>query len=331
LAVEQIEDSSYASSALLNVDEQGFRIEPAGRWREFHMQASMDPAGRFFVLGSGLFLADLSAPGTEDEFGETDGLREFAGGSVAIHPTLDLVVSMRGAASPVLYFQTFTGPVNLAEKTLEYSETARDEMEALFDKDPDVWFRRKTLVFDAPRNRVFCGWWKWAWVVDLASLDLDVSPLVLIDAPDRVTASTGEQVAVPLKLSNPDLEPKAKYELVSGPPGAKIDSGKLVWKPTANDVGVHPIEVRAEAGGSTDTLTMTVAVRRPAVDLGFHAAAMVVGPDGSRALLLGGDPEGSRLSDWDLQRQSPARRVRTRTVSTCRNAASAVAFMASRG
>lgn len=67
-----------------------------------------------------------------------------------------------------------------------------------------------------------------------------------------------------IEARDPDNDGSLRYALQKGPKGMRVDSviGKVVWQPTSDQAGVHPIEVAvSDASGATSVQKFEITVR----------------------------------------------------------------------
>lgn len=82
------------------------------------------------------------------------------------------------------------------------------------------------------------------------------SSLALANSAPKFTSSPPPGMAAdgtyryPLEASDPDGDRSLRFQLASGPAGARVDPllGELVWSPTFEQAGTHPIEVLVSDG-----------------------------------------------------------------------------------
>jgi hypothetical protein len=75
---------------------------------------------------------------------------------------------------------------------------------------------------------------------------------------------TGEGFSYKVEARDPDNEGPLRYAIKKGPKGMRIDSvlGKVVWQPTAEQAGVHPIEIAVtDSGGATSVQIFEITVK----------------------------------------------------------------------
>jgi hypothetical protein len=74
---------------------------------------------------------------------------------------------------------------------------------------------------------------------------------------------TNEEFSYTIQAHDPDNDGPLRYALKTGPKGMRVDSvlGKVVWQPTPDQAGVHPIEIAvSDAGGATSVQIFEITV-----------------------------------------------------------------------
>lgn len=290
-------ETSPSGAALTLVDEADFEFSAVTNYHESFGPLVAGPSGRFWLLGNQLFPRKLPV--------QPEPLREFAGAPAAIHPDLDLVVSLtQDRRQWVLVFQSFTTSETFTR--LPLAQVPEDIRETL--KKRRTFCDGATLQFDAPRKRLFFGWADAASVISLDGVAFPKQPQVILRHPATETVEVGQTLRCSLNLTNAEAQKQAQFDLADGPAEAKMDGNVFVWAPTAHDVGHHRFSVHAKVGGAADQVFFDVHVVSPHVALGFvarHAAAQLSGdyaavgglPPGSTVL----DPDGYEVAVIDLE------------------------------
>ena len=226
-------------------------------------------------------------------------VRRFVGKPVAVNSKFDLAVTgPHLPADPdsdarrdyVLTFQRFSNAKVF--KTVPLPKSAKKSPVHLNDDSSfdgtgnRGWNGRHLLQFDAQRNRLFLAAGSEAFVLNLAGLDLPQQPLLMFKPVLPIKLVLGQKLAVPLELTDAALQAKSKFQLVSGPPGAKLDGAQLTWTPDEASLGEHRLIVTAESGESKDQISVPVQLRRAAVSLGGVIERLRISPSGERALVV---------------------------------------------
>jgi hypothetical protein len=75
---------------------------------------------------------------------------------------------------------------------------------------------------------------------------------------------TNEGFSYEVRARDPDNDGPLRYALKTGPKGMRVDSvlGKVVWQPTPDQTGIHPIEIAvSDAGGATSVQIFEITVK----------------------------------------------------------------------
>jgi len=75
---------------------------------------------------------------------------------------------------------------------------------------------------------------------------------------------TDEGFSYEIRAHDPDNDGPLRYSLKKGPKGMRVDSvlGKVVWQPTFDQAGVHPIEIAvSDAAGATSVQIFEITVK----------------------------------------------------------------------
>jgi hypothetical protein len=99
---------------------------------------------------------------------------------------------------------------------------------------------------------------------DLASVVVRVgnSHPEILSVPEGKWTNEGFRYEV--QAHDPDNDGPLRYAIKTGPKGMRIDSvlGKVVWQPTSDQAGVHPIEIAvSDAGGATSVQIFEITVK----------------------------------------------------------------------
>lgn len=92
------------------------------------------------------------------------------------------------------------------------------------------------------------------------------SPPRIVSAPEKLDEDGSFRYAV--TVEDPDDDRRLRYRLLEGPTGMTLDwlSGKLVWTPSNDQEGTHPVEIEVDdlAGGKvTQAFEIRVAFKEP--------------------------------------------------------------------
>jgi len=99
---------------------------------------------------------------------------------------------------------------------------------------------------------------------DLASVVVRVgnTPPEIVSVPEGNWTNKGFSYEV--QANDPDNNGPLRYALKTGPKGMRVDSviGKVVWQPTSDQTGVHPIEIAvSDAAGATSVQIFEITVK----------------------------------------------------------------------
>jgi hypothetical protein len=75
---------------------------------------------------------------------------------------------------------------------------------------------------------------------------------------------TNEGFSYDVRARDPDNDGPLRYAIKTGPRGMRVDSvlGKVVWQPTSDQTGVHPIEIAvSDAAGATSVQIFEITVK----------------------------------------------------------------------
>ncbi len=276
--------SGPSRADLLEVDEE----KPAFRNVRGHHQSFGQivaaRAGRFWFLGNRLYPLDLTA--------ET---RSYSGTPCDLHGKLDLVAGAKaGSGGVTLVFETFSGAEPVG--SLDIGRFIAPQGSA-GRPAPDPLLR-----FDAERGRLCYGHGSRAVVVDLKSTGFTFRPLLLMELPAVASVELGGSLRLPLTVNAAD----ASFQILQGPPGARIEAGALAWTPGPADVRSHEIRLQARAGASRDIATVRLDVTRPRVVLEHPVARLAIDASGRRAVAASGVNRETeiKLTLVDVERRS---------------------------
>ena len=226
-------------------------------------------------------------------------VRRFVGKPVAVNSKFDLAVTWAAFASRsdsdarrdyVLTFQRFSNAKVF--KTVPLPKSAKKSPvhlndDSSFDGTGNRGWNGRHLLQSVQRNRLFLAAGSEAFVLNLAGLDLPQQPLLMFKPVLPIKLVLGQKLAVPLELTDAALQAKSKFQLVSGPPGAKkLNGAQLTWTPDEASLGEHRLIVTAESGESKDQIAVSVQLRRAAVSLGGVIERLRISPSGERALVV---------------------------------------------
>jgi hypothetical protein len=267
--------SSPSGADLMKVDEDKLEFTQVRDYHSSFGQIVAGPMNRFWTFGNALYSLDI-----------TKKLRTFTGPHMAIHPDLNLAVSVTATGLVLERFNDASGiGVVPLEMAIAQSKTAtlRGRSRSIQSADP-------TIGFDRKRNQVFVGRGRQAAWVNLNEFAGKLDPLRVIQVASEVSTLVGEELRVPVRVLD---DGETEIALKLAPEGATLDNGELRWTPLASDVGTNQvrIELTSAADDSVlDTVEIQIRVMLPQVLLGFTAKTMAVSPDGRFVLVWGPSP-----------------------------------------
>ena len=149
-----------------------------------------------------------------------------------------------------------------------------------------------------------------------ASATVSVTVTCVNDAPVVATVAAqtlpwGEDLAVPLTVSDPDAGDTAGFTVVSAPVGVNVAGSSLLWTPTSSQVGTHTVTVRGTDGsGAYDDETFSVTVGKRATALTYTGASSGQYSDpvavGATLVDFAGAPVGGRVVSFTIGSRSAA-------------------------
>ncbi len=291
-------EPSPTGLALMKVDEEKATFVGQIYYHDTFGSLVADPCGRYWLVNGELAPLNLLPSGPKaTNLLDFHGIRRFSGLPGAIHPELDLVVSVDfyRSYSTRLVFETLGTGQRLTEVSLPLESGEGDDPSGFRSRDT------RTLQFDAERRRVFCARFEQACLVDMASLNLPAKPRLVLQVPGEVSVTFGQTLKIPLVLNNPSLLPRTEFQVVSDLNEITIDDEKnLVWKPTAADVGIRRVKLTATAPECKDELELDIRVEWPTIELGALVRRMVVSREGRWAALTVRPPGQRPITDKEL-------------------------------
>lgn len=267
--------SSPSGADLMKVDEEQATFTQIRDYHDSFGQIVAAPSNRFWTFGPSLYTLDI-----------TQMVRTFAGSPVAIHPTLDLVVSKTEQS---IVIEKFSDASSIDSIGLGASES--DQGRASFSEAPFSSAFDPTIQFDITQQLAFVGTQTKAFWIDLKAYADKTTELQIILAPSDVKTIVGKEVRIPVTTTSP--RDNAVVSIVSGPAQAKIEDGQIVWLPKPQDVGLAAIELELKAKGedkAIDNYRINVEVTSPNVEIGFIARAIEISPAMKYAVVWGASP-----------------------------------------
>ena len=178
------------------------------------------------------------------------------------------------------------------------------------------WQARPLVLADAARNRVIVFSKRQALIVRLANWKLPDDPILAaaVDVPSVVT--TESEVAMDVRPADPRIQ----VSLGSAPDGMRLQSGRIVWRPTSEQIGPAKFELHLRFKEATVKKAFELQVVRKSLRASFVA---------TRAAL---DAEHRRLAVWNSQapNQLELIDIGTQRVIATRNLATQIVAVALR-
>ena len=262
--------SSPSGADLMSVNEEACTFSQVRDHHSTFGQIKAGPANRYWTLGNKLYPLNIKAKA-----------RTFTGSPVAINPQFDLVASVTPTK---LNIERFSDAKLIKSVPIEL--LGETDMKAL--KRSKAFSKVQLLLdFDSSGSHAIVANKDRCLIVDLNELNIPLKPLLMINVATKVNLRVGEEIKVPLRLSNEKLNPDVKYELKKGPTGAQIAGNELVWKATAKDIGPHPIQILAKTKNGSDEVTIELDVAGPKLELDFAITSMNVERSGKYAVVWG--------------------------------------------
>ncbi|PHR93851.1 MAG: hypothetical protein COA78_32630 [Blastopirellula sp.] len=257
--------SSPSGADLMAMNEEECTFTQTRDHHQSFGQMVAGPNGRFWTFGNSLYPLDITA-----------SLRKFTGSPVAIHPQLNLAVSLESGAS--LVFESFSDATSLKRITLPTETNSTTYRSNKFNP---------ILQYDLVNHRVFLGMGRQAFLVDMKKIGVNFQPLLLVSAPSSKSVTIGGTLDIPLKITNSKLAPQTTFQIQSGPDGAKIVNHQLVWKPTNSQIGPHEILVEAVNGTLKDVFKVQVSVEIPKLKFNFAIRGTMIDAAGEYMAIWG--------------------------------------------
>ena len=296
------ESPQNIAAALGNFDEDAATFTPALFVRDKIEQIKADPCGRWWTMGANLYSADMPTSGTPPKM--LPPLRTFAGSPVAIHPTLDVAVSVSGDS---LVFQNFSDAGHSKQYKFS-SEEAPVDTEQPGDPNarrpgtvkrppraappPGLPFGFNVpaentavmpcLAFDLAHDRVIYALGDMAYVLPSAGEFSTRSKRLSIAGSPALVVMAGRTCRHRLTIADGGA---GTWSIESAPPFVKLDGNELVISPGDEQIGHLECTVKAARGPMGDSLRLSLDVGVPSVNVGFQIEGMTTDPAGKMALV----------------------------------------------
>ena len=274
VADQRSSGSSPTGAALLQVDEATCTFTSIKDHHSSFGQILAGPANRYWMFGGSLYPLNIESP-----------VREFGGNPVAIHSQLDLAVAY---STEELKFFKFSNSKLIKPLKLSFSKETAEKSSKRRSRSRSKYSKEDVLIgFGSKRPSVVVASGSICQILDLKKLEIPFDPLLLMNVPSSVEAKVNDEISVPFSVTNNSLNRKVAYEIKNGPEGARISGNKLVWEPTAKDIGRHSIVVAAKVGEKVDETTIQLNVKSEKTELDFNVVGMDVEEQGKFAIAWG--------------------------------------------
>lgn len=267
--------------------------------RSFSRGCFPDPWGRFVAGGKQIR--------TRDGLNKTDTLKACVTGGFTDRPLLTGLVmdgdrwQQKPTACAVISGNTYK---TLA--TFDLPKSMRENKELTFvypGSGGDTTQRvitEATALADSANKRIIALNGDQAVVATLEDLGVAGEPVLAVRLDGEASVSVGRDAALPLELA----DPKVAVELADKPSGLTLLKTArgifLAWKPTAEQVGNHEIQLKLSFRNVERAETLSVVVRQPSIALGFPPKGLEISPDGKLAIAwttAGGDTHPYPMTD----------------------------------
>ena len=300
-------DANPSGVDLVSVDEETGDFRQVVRLHRNLGQIAADPSGRWWTLGGDLYPFDLGQGDSRGPLAnDTSPVRSFRGSPVAIHPGRDLAVSVSEDGG-ALAFQAFSGgeKSKLLDLGIGKSETGQPVKPApgLRPDNPRRLAARNIkgaangnacLAFDLAHDRLVYATESRAYVVAIDTELAAASPRLAIVGSPKLKVVMDQTRRVRLAVADGG---NATWTVDSMAAFARLQGNELVISPTLANLGHHHITVKAVRGGLSDTLTITLDVAAPSLDLGFQIDEVVLDRAGKTAVTWG--RQGSQRFNYE--------------------------------
>ena len=296
---------SPSGADLMSVDEGTFAFKQIRDYHSSFGQIIAGPHNRYWSFGKDLYGLDI-----------TKKIRSFSGSPVAIHPQLDMAVSL---SEKGFHIESFSTAKNIATEKITSTVIRRSSSSRSRPTFDTV------IQYDLKNQMAFVGQAKSGHWFDLSAYKGELKPLRMIKVVSEVTAFVGKETRVPFEILNGSPSIKAR---VASKDTIQIRGNELVYSPTADQVGNKTVslELVNDSGTVLDKADFTLKTTLPSIDFDFNTASMAVSNGGTKAVVWGSpfivdkrgrrviDPESSTIAVIDLptskilnQRTMPSR------------------------
>lgn len=289
--------TSPSGADLMRVDEEECKFTQIRDHHSSFGQIEAGPANRYWTLGNKLYPLDIK-----------QSMRSFTGSPVAIHPTYDLVASF---SESKLSFEKFSDAKKLKDLPATFVDAAENKSSPRRRSSRSTTFGGSDVLigFAAKGTHAIAAAGRYCHIVDLNELGIPLSPVVLLDVTSSMESKVGQEIRIPLQLTNKKLNSKATFEIKQAPKGAKLEGNEFVWTPNARNIGYHPVKISAKVDDTIDSVTIDLSIESSKLELGFQVAGLHLDDDGKYAIAWGKKINKDSRGRGGFQQQSASDEV----------------------
>lgn len=234
------------------------------------------PDNRYWGIGKALFSFDGSKQ-----------IREYEADTMAIHPAIDLTVSLTSNELVLQKFSDATAIAKIPLPTLDFQSETPKESTTTQGKSADS---SPTIAFDLKNHFVFIGTRQKAYWIDLKKYASSLKRHNSLRLPSLNNVFVGQETQIPILVGQRKPTSDFRLKLKGSSTTAVIEDSVLKWTPTMEHIGNHlmQIELYNNEDLLLDTLEVTFSVFCPYVELGFSAHQMQLSVDEKRIAIWGG-------------------------------------------
>lgn len=269
LALADLNFESPQKIRMAKCDEElgVFRFEIGGDNIRVPGTVSAISGNRFWAVGNTICSAD----------GRTK-IRELEGGFNALHPTIDVVVSL---TSNELVLQTYSdgsvvARIQLPNLKLDATK-ASDSKTSGNQSSPSF----PLVAFDLKNHFAFVGVNQRAYWVDIKKHSRSLKRSSMLGFPNLMTAVTNMETRVPIQVGGRSPASDMIFKLDGRSDIAKVENGAVICYPTIDQVGLYPmkLELYSKQAELIDRIDFSLQVSVPKLDLGFMAEGIRLSTD----------------------------------------------------
>ena len=276
--------SSPSGGNTCRVDEEKLTFERVYDEHETYGVAVAGSNNKFLVLGRILI----------PDFNLKKPVKNFANQHVALHPTYNLAATY---SAPAIHFENVLGErvkyesiqlegVEVPKKTRRGRRRERDYF------DPQIKFIGKSKLFVGLKQS---GHW-----LDCSSEMKKSSLFHLVTMPAQHSAQLGQELKIPLKVTNFESNSALKLRVVGEEKTVKLEGKTLTYRPSTKDTGVKKIKVELlENDNVIDSTETSILTTLPKIDFGFTANLIQLSPSKKTALVWSSNDPRASLSARD--------------------------------